>query len=73
AVAGPGLLRADARGWERRGGGEALARRLHRAVRREGLDPAGVGIAGAGVAADAGARLAVLRQEWGGSATGGGG
>ena len=70
AVAGPGLCRADARGWERHGGGEALARRLHRAVRRRGTDPAGVGIAGSGVAADAAARLAILREQWGGSATG---
>lgn len=70
AVAGPGLCRADARGWERRGGGEALARRLHRAVRRREVDPAGVGIAGSGVAADAAARLAILRQQWGGSAAG---
>ena len=71
AVAGPGLCRADARGWERRGGGEALARRLHRAVRRREADPAGVGIAGSGVAADAASRLAILREEWGGDGSGG--
>lgn len=65
AVAGPGLCRADARGWGRRGGGEALARRLHRAVRRREVDPAGVGIAGSGVAADAAARLTLLREQWG--------
>lgn len=70
AVAAPGLCRADARGWERRGGGEALARRLHRTVRRRGTDPAGVGIAGSGVTADAAARLAILREQWGGSAAG---
>ena len=58
-VAGPGLCRVDARGWERRGGEEVLARTLLGAVAEAtpGAE-AGVGIAGVAVAADAAARLA---------------
>lgn len=57
-LAGPTLGRLDARGWGRRGGGEALGRALLEAARREGLAGASVGIADVAVAADAAARVA---------------
>ena len=54
ASAGPGLCRADARGWRRREGGEAeLGRRLRDAARAAGFGRVGVGVAGAAVSADA--------------------
>lgn len=58
ALASPGLCRADARGWERRGGEEALGRTLREAASREGFEGAGVGIADVAVASDAAALLA---------------
>lgn len=57
-LAGPTLGRLDARGWDRRGGEEELARVLREAARREGLAGARVGIADVAVAADAAARVA---------------
>lgn len=58
-IAGPGLCRADAGGWERRGGEEALARRLLSAARGAAHGSGvGVGVADVAVAADAAARLA---------------
>lgn len=54
----PGRCRVDARGWERLGGEEALARALVRAVREAGGSEVRVGIADVAVAADAAARLA---------------
>lgn len=65
-VEGPGRCRADAGGWERRGGEEALARALLVAASRAG-GRAGVGVADGPVAADAAARLAL------GDASGGAG
>lgn len=59
AVVGPGLCRADARGWTRRGGEEALARALGRAAEEAGFEEVRVGVADAAVAADAAAALAV--------------
>ena len=56
-VAGPGLCRVDARGWERRGGEVAFARALHAASRGERVR-VGVGIADGTVASDAAATLA---------------
>lgn len=61
-VAGPGLCRVDARGWERRGGEPALARTLLAAARESG-SAAGVGIADVAVAADVAARIAASRAE----------
>lgn len=59
AGAGPGLCRADARGWRRREGGEAeLGRRLREAAREAGFTGVGVGVADVAVAADAAARRA---------------
>lgn len=66
-LAGPTLGRLDARGWDRRGGEEALARALLKAARREGVAGASVGVADVAVAADAAARVAA------GDASGGGG
>jgi protein ImuB len=63
AAAGPGLCRADARGWERRGGEVALARALREAASAAGLAVTGVGIADVPVAADAAALLAAGREE----------
>lgn len=57
-LAGPTLGRLDARGWDRRGGEEALARVLLEAARREGIAGASVGVADVAVAADAAARVA---------------
>jgi len=62
AVAGPGLCRADARGWERRGGEMALARALRTSASAAGLAVTGVGIADVPVAADAAALLAAGRD-----------
>lgn len=59
ALAGPRTGRLDARGWERRGGEEELARRLLRAADGAGLPGAGVGVADVAVAADAAARMAL--------------
>lgn len=56
-AAGPGLVRADARGWGRRGGEEALGRALRDAAREAGFG-VGVGVADTPVAADAAAILA---------------
>lgn len=64
-AAGPGLVRADARGWERRGGGEALGRALREAARQAGFE-VGVGVADTPVAADAAAALAA--EDAGGEA-----
>ncbi|MFQ5680355.1 MAG: hypothetical protein ACE5HP_12960, partial [Gemmatimonadota bacterium] len=59
SVAGPGLCRADARGWGRRGGEEAFARALRDAAGMAGFSGVRVGIADVAVAADAAAALAV--------------
>lgn len=56
--AAPALWRADARGFERRGGAEALAEALRGAAAAAGFPDAGVGVADVPVAADAAARLA---------------
>lgn len=61
-VVSPGLCRVDARGWDRRGGEEALGEALLEAA-ADGISGGGGGSAGAGiadvaVAADAAARLA---------------
>jgi protein ImuB len=61
AAAGAGLCRADARGWERRGGEAALARALRASASSAGLAVTGVGIADVPVAADAAALLAAER------------
>ncbi len=61
AAAGPGLCRADARGWERRGGEAALARALRASASAAGLGVTGVGIADVPVAADAAALLSAER------------
>ena len=45
AVAGPGLWRADARGWERRGGDVALAHALRIAASGAGASRVGIGVA----------------------------
>lgn len=58
ALAGRGLARVDARGWERRGGDPALGRTLRTAAEEAGFSGVGVGIADVPVAADAAARLA---------------
>ena len=63
AVAGPGLWRADARGWERRGGGVALAHALRVAASGTGASGVGIGVADVPVAADAAAEIAVGRAE----------
>ena len=63
AVAGPGLWRADARGWERRGGDIALAHALRFAASGAGASRAGIGVADVPVAADAAAEIAVGRAE----------
>ncbi len=57
ALAGPGLARVDARGWDRRGGEPALGRTLRNAAEEAGFAGIGVGIADVPVAADAAARL----------------
>lgn len=58
ALAGPGLARVDARGWDRRGGESALARTLRDAAEETGFPGVGVGVADVPVAADAAARMA---------------
>jgi protein ImuB len=63
AVAGPGLWRADARGWERRGGDVALAHALRIAASGTGASRVGIGVADVPVAADAAAEIAVGRAE----------
>jgi protein ImuB len=63
AVAGPGLWRADARGWERRGGDIALAHALRFAASGAGASRAGIGVADVPVAADAAAEIALGRAE----------
>lgn len=63
AVAGPGLWRADARGWERRGGDVALAHALRIAASGAGTFRVGIGVADVPVAADAAAEIAVGRAE----------
>lgn len=60
-VAAPDLCRADARGWERRGGEAAFARAVHAAA---GVR-VGVGIADVRVAADAAAAMAVREGRGG--------
>lgn len=57
-LAGSGVGRVDARGWERRGGEGALARTLLGAAAAAGLRGARVGVADVAVAADAAALLA---------------
>ena len=63
AVAGPGLWRADARGWERRGGDIALAHALRIAASGAGASRVGIGVADVPVVADAAAEIAVGRAE----------
>jgi protein ImuB len=63
AVAGPGLWRADARGWERRGGDIAFAHALRVAAAGTGASRVGIGLADVPVAADAAAGIAVERAE----------
>jgi protein ImuB len=63
AVAGPGLWRADASGWERRGGDVALAHALRLAAAGAGASRAGIGVADVPVAADAAAGIAVGQAE----------
>lgn len=63
AVAGPGLWRADARGWERRGGDVALAHALWLAASGAGASRAGIGVADVPVVSDAAAEIAVGRAE----------
>lgn len=58
ALAGPGVGRLDARGWNRRGGEEALGRVLLEAADAGGLEGVGVGIADTAVAADVAAERA---------------
>lgn len=60
-AAGPGLVRVDARGWERRGGEGALGRTLRQAARQAGFE-VGVGVADTPVAADAAAALAAAED-----------
>lgn len=59
ALVGTGLCRADARGWELRGGEEALAGALRHAAEAGGFEEVRVGIADTTVAADAASGLAV--------------
>lgn len=59
AGVGPGSWRLDARGWDRRGGEEALADRIGRVVRTAGFSKARVGLADGGMSAGVAARLAV--------------
>lgn len=61
-AAGPGLVRVDARGWERRGGEEALGRTLRETARQAGFE-VGVGVADTPVAADAAAALAAAADD----------
>ncbi|MDT8436380.1 MAG: hypothetical protein RRA92_06445 [Gemmatimonadota bacterium] len=61
SAAGSGLCRADARGWERRGGEEALARALRDAARAADFQVRGVGIADVPVVSDAASLVAVRR------------
>ena len=63
AVAAPGLWRADARGWERRGGDIALAHALWVSASGTGASRVGIGVADVPVAADAAAEIAVGRAE----------
>ena len=63
AVAGPGLWRADARGWERRGGDVALAHALQVAASGMGASRVGIGVADVPVVADAAAKLATGRTD----------
>ncbi|MGW8283680.1 MAG: hypothetical protein ACWGON_10300 [Gemmatimonadota bacterium] len=63
AVAGPGLWRVDAGGWERRGGDVALAHALRIAASGTGASRIGIGVADVAVAADAAAEIAVDRTE----------
>jgi protein ImuB len=63
AVAGPGLWRADARGWERRGGDVALAHALQVAASGTGASRVGIGVADVPVVSDAAAKLATGRTD----------
>lgn len=63
ALAGPGLARVDARGWDRRGGEPALGRTLRNAAEGTEFSGVGVGVADVPVAADAAARLAASAED----------
>lgn len=64
ACTGPGLCRADARGWRgREDGEEELGRRLRDAAREAGHGGVGVGVADVAVASDAAARLAAAGRR----------
>jgi protein ImuB len=63
SVAGSGVWRVDARGWERRGGDVALAHALQLAAAGAGTSRAGIGVADVPVAADAASEIAMGRSD----------
>ena len=58
APAGPGACRADARGWDRRGGEDALVRALRRGTAEAGFTETWVGVGDVAIVADSAALLA---------------